>query len=184
MPYGSSDERSSSSIGSGGSAPCPWHLFLAFLSNSGPAASCLRSLCSVPLMPAETQSDSFLCLKIQMSKAVSTADRFTHQKWELVVKYSLRAQLEVRSCSYCLCFFSPFMTNICVLFIYSFLFNIGIVLVHEALIKRSVIIRGSPALKRWRQEQTVLNFEIKKHFKLGSSHSWYSSDNVVNIHTT
>lgn len=31
-------------------------------------------------MSVETQSDSFLCLKIQMSEAVSTADRFTHQK--------------------------------------------------------------------------------------------------------
>lgn len=31
-------------------------------------------------MSAETQGDSFLCLKIQVSKAVSTVDRFTRQK--------------------------------------------------------------------------------------------------------
>lgn len=61
-------------------------------------------------MSTETQRDSFLCLKIQVSKAVSTVDRFTRQKWALVVKYSKRAELEVRN--YCYSFSFCFLSHI------------------------------------------------------------------------
>lgn len=55
-------------------------------------------LCFLLSVSAETQSDGFLRLKIQMSEAVSPADTFNFHKWAPVVKYSRRPQPEVKSC--------------------------------------------------------------------------------------
>lgn len=103
VPAGSPVKHSSSST-----VPLPFLPLFSSRSWSFLPASCLLLFCCVPLMSAETQSDSFLCLKIQTSKAVSTVDRFTRQKWALVVKYSPRSQLEVRSCCYSSLFVFPF----------------------------------------------------------------------------
>lgn len=77
--------------------PCHFLPFLPFLLAS--ARSLTRFFPDL-LMSAERQRDSFPCLKIQASPAVSAVDRFTRQKWAPVVKYSKRAEHEVSGCSF------------------------------------------------------------------------------------
>lgn len=77
--------------------PCHFLPFLPF------PLACARSLAHFfpdLLMSAERQRDSFPCLKIQASQAVSTVDRFTRQKWAPFVKYSKGAEQEVSGCSF------------------------------------------------------------------------------------
>lgn len=110
MPAGNQVKHSGNSTVLSPFLPLLPHRFWSFLT-----ASCSLLLCPALLMSTETQSDSFLCLKIQMSKAVSAIDRSTCQKWVLVVKYSQRAQLRVRgNCSFFYFCFSPFLTSICI----------------------------------------------------------------------
>lgn len=73
--------------------------------------SILQRPASLASADVQTCSDSFLCLKIQMSEAVSTTDTFTRQKWALLVNFLLRQPQ--RSEAIARCFVDPGLHSHC-----------------------------------------------------------------------